>query len=440
MIEQPGRFHLGYRYDTATGQRTEEPVLLGMRDWMAGVICLGASGAGKTDLCARALEEVLLQAIPAIVLDTRGDLASRSFNTVGARSRVLADRAVFRVYTPGSTAGLAVNALHSLHPPTALGDLTWARHTNVLREYAALVVSGLLALAGVEPATGQDGEHERREHILLATIFESAWRAGLPLDLELLIRMIQNPPVQRIGAFDLNTFYPRSERASLTLALSRLAASPALGAWQQGEPLDIAALLQPLRNGGTNPAGRTRANIFNLAPLRDAERHFLVMVLLAHLLLWARTHAATSVLHCLFCIDGADGLYLPTAGHDPAGTAADAPAAGVSATRVTSTSTALSTVLHQGGTAGVGMLLTARDPSGLDLGKLKGIYTGTYLVGHYPEASWCTRVLENLKAAGAPIEPDELLPLVSRMPPRVFLAASAANERRVSDAVRPFVL
>ncbi len=71
-----------------------------------------------------------------------------------------------------------------------------------LRERASAVVSGLLSLLGRDADPLQS-----REHILLATIVETAWNAGQNLDMAALINAIQKPAFDRIGAFDLDTFF-----------------------------------------------------------------------------------------------------------------------------------------------------------------------------------------------------------------------------------------
>ena len=422
MIEQPGKLHLGYIYDTTSGERTEEPYLLSMRDLLAGAVCLGAAGVGKAGLGMCVLEEALLQNIPALVVDPNGELANLFAKPIAEVSRrraelaewdmdesrilTLADRAVFQIYTPGGDTGLPVNVWQSLNPPpfsssSLSSGLTWADHAEALRTHIAQVVSGLLALAGIEsdPAQG-------REHILLAAIFESAWRAGLPLDVSLLMRMIQDPPLSRIGAFDMDVFYPKAERAALALVLNNIAMMPSFGAWQTGAPLDIAALLKPLRDGGSNPAGKTRANIFNLAQLNAAERQFFLTLFVSELLLWMHTHAGASFLRCVVYLDAVSGLHSPFPG-DPL------------------TTTSIGAVIQQGRAAGVGLLLSAQDPAGLDYAGLAGI--GAWFIGNIRTTAQRASLLDGLKSAGVQMERDDMERLLGRLPARVFAALSASG-------------
>ena len=75
-----------------------------------------------------------------------------------------------------------------------------------------------------------------REHILVATILDRAWRANRDLDLGALVQLIQTPGIERVGVIDLESFFPARARASLAMSLNNMLASPSLGAWLDGEP------------------------------------------------------------------------------------------------------------------------------------------------------------------------------------------------------------
>ena len=73
--------------------------------------------------------------------------------------------------------------------------------------------------------------------------------------------------------FDLETFYPAKERLQLAMALNNLIAAPGFAAWMQGEPLDVQRLL-------FTTEGKPRIAIISIAHLSDAERMFVVTLLL----------------------------------------------------------------------------------------------------------------------------------------------------------------
>jgi hypothetical protein len=404
------------------------------------------TGTGKTGLGIVALEEALLQGVPCIILDPKGDItnlalnfpeldgpsftrwidadeAARQGTSVDAlasktaqnwrdglaqwgispeRLVALRDRVVFDVYTPGSDAGIPVNILQSLNPPR---DASWRKNAEALRERIAQTVSALLALAGID-----SDPVKSREHILLATIFESAWRAGQPLSIESLIYMIQQPPVQRVGAFEMDVFYPRDDRFDLAMAINNLAASPSFASWTQGRPLDIEVLVRPDRTrGGVNPLGRTRASIFYLAHLDDAERQFFVTLLLSQLVLWMRGQSGTTQLRCLVYFDETYGYCPPFPRNPP-------------------TKQPLMSIVKQGRAAGLGLFLATQNPADLDYKSLSNI--GTWFIGRLRTGRDRDRALEGLEGAGAGFDRDRFESALSMLPPRVFLVQSASGEPR----------
>jgi len=72
--EQLGSFYLGSTYDVATKQ-TGEPVMYDSRDLTTHAVCVGMTGSGKTGLCLALIEEALIDGVPVIAIDPKGDLA-----------------------------------------------------------------------------------------------------------------------------------------------------------------------------------------------------------------------------------------------------------------------------------------------------------------------------------------------------------------------------
>ena len=445
MIDQPGRLYLGREFFPSSQQTSDEPFTIALRDLITHAVCLGMTGTGKTGLGISVLEELLLQGIPLIIIDPKGDItnlaltfpafASSDFkpwltedeaahsqitlDELAARTaqkwreglagsgigpervQALRDRANVRIFTPGSDAGIAVNPLQDLNPPPAI---PWATGAEMLRERIAQICSAVLELAGI-----QADPMKSREHILLATLFEAAWRAGQSVDMALLIRMIQDPPVNKIGVFDMDVFYPRADRFKLAMALNALVASPSFAAWQSGAPLDISDLLKPVREPGSiNPAGRTPANMFYLAHLGDAERQFFVTLLLSQLVLWMRSHTGTSTLRCLVYFDEVFG-YLPPSRNPP-------------------TRTPLMTLVKQGRAAGLGVFLATQNPADLDYKALSNI--GTWFIGRLRTERDRMRALEGLESAGIGFDRETFEGPLRVLPPRTFLTQTASSEPR----------
>jgi Helicase HerA, central domain len=302
----------GFRLGTTAAG---EPFVLDPRDLTTHGVIVGMTGSGKTGLAIVLLEEALTAGVPALVLDPKGDmgnilltfpdLAPESFrpwvNESDARAAglsvdefaaktaadwakglaasgigadqiaALRDAAELTVYTPGSTAGVPMNLIGSLQAP----PLSWETEAEALRDEIEGTVSSLLGLVGItaDPLAS-------REHVLLANLIEHAWRAGRDLDLAALIGDVQRPPLRKLGVFEVDAFFPAKEREELALRLNGLVASPSFAAWNEGAPLDPAALL--------GEPGKPRAAIVYLAHLSDEERQFVVTLVLSKVVTWMR--------------------------------------------------------------------------------------------------------------------------------------------------------
>ena len=122
---------------------------------------------------------------------------------------------------------------------------------------------------GIEPPI-----HQSREHILISTILDAAWKAGRDLDLADAHRA--DPDAARHAASACWISSPsirrRSGSSSRWRSTTSLAA-PGFAAWMEGEALDIDAHAR-------TPEGKPRISIFSIAHLGDAERMFFVSLLL----------------------------------------------------------------------------------------------------------------------------------------------------------------
>jgi hypothetical protein len=404
-FERLGAFYLGRCYDMASGTRREDLVLYDSKDLVTHGVCVGMTGSGKTGLCLAILEEAAIDAVPVIAIDPKGDLGNllltfpalepedfrpwineddaRRKNVTaeqyaesearkwraglavwgqdGARIARLRAAADFAIYTPGSTAGLPLSILRSLDaPPQAL------RHGREhFAERVTSTVTGLLTLIGVDADPVRS-----REHILLSTIIGRAWSEGVSLDLATLIQQIQQPPVQRVGVLDLESFFPASERFHLAATFNNVLAAPGFNAWLAGEALDIDRLLY-------TPAGQPRVSIVSIAHLGDRERMFVVSLLLNELLGWMRTQPGTTSLRVLLYMDEVFG-YFPPVANPPS----KAP---------------LLTLLKQARAFGVGVLLATQNPVDLDYKGLSN--AGTWWLGRLQTERDKARVLDGLEGA-----------------------------------------
>jgi hypothetical protein len=427
--EKLGAFYLGRIFDAATNKTADEPLLYDSRDLTTHAVCVGMTGSGKTGLCLSLLEEAAIDGIPAICIDPKGDLGNLllSFPQLSAqdftgwvdsgeaaRRNLSVDQyaaqvaqqwqaglaewdqtpdriAKFRsavdiaIYTPGSDSGLPLSVLQSLAPPPAELMADGAAFS----ERVSTVVSGLLTLLG------RDADAlKSRDHILLSNLLEHSWRAGRAVDLAGLVAAVQKPPLEKLGALDLETFFPARERMDLALAINNLLASPRFAAWTRGEALDAQRLL-------FTPEGKPRISIISIAHLGDAERMFVVTLLLNEMIGWMRRQPGTSSLRALLYMDEIFGYFPPTA-NPPS-------------------KPPMLTLLKQARAYGLGCVLATQNPVDLDY---KGLgNTGTWLIGRLQTERDRDRLLDGLSSALAGKGPDrsELATLLGSLTQRVFL-------------------
>jgi hypothetical protein len=406
-FEKLGVFYLGRPYELGAKQSKPGWLLYDSKDLVTHAVCVGMTGSGKTGLCIGLLEEAAIDGIPALIIDPKGDLANlmltfphlrgedfapwineddarkkglsqgdfaaqqaelwkkglSEWGQSGERIQKLKDAAEFVVYTPGSNAGVPVSIMKSFAAPSQeiLDD------AELLRERVSNTTTSLLGLIGVEA-----DPIKSREHILLSTILDQAWRKGLDLDLAALIQQIQTPPLSKVGVLDLDSFYPSKDRFALAMQLNNLLAAPGFSAWLEGEALDVGQMLH-------SPGGKPRIAIFSIAHLTDAERMFFVTLLLSQTLGWVRAQSGTTSLRAILYMDEIFG-YFPPVANPPS----KAP---------------LLTLLKQARAYGLGVVLATQNPVDLDYKGLAN--TGTWFIGRLQTERDKARVLEGLEGASA---------------------------------------
>jgi hypothetical protein len=425
-FEKLGLFYLGRQYDVELRRISDEVVLYDSRDLVTHAVCVGMTGSGKTGLCLSLIEEAVIDGIPVLAIDPKGDLSNllltfpqltakefrpwvdeeearrrgqtpdalasaeaerwkaglAEWGQDGARIDRLRSAAEFVIYTPGSRVGQPVSILSSFEAPPAgsAGD-------EAIGDRAGATATSVLSLAGV------DAQPRSREHTFLARLFSDAWSGGQGLDLPSLIQQVQSPPFGKVGVLDLEAFFPAKERFDLAMRLNGLVAAPDFATWMEGTPLDPARLLYTAE-------GRPRVAVFSIAHLGDAERMFFVSLLLNQVVAWMRGLSGTSSLRALVFMDEIFG-YLPPVANPPS----KAP---------------LLTLLKQARAFGVGVVLATQNPVDLDYKALAN--TGTWFLGRLQTERDKARLLDGLEgAAGGGLDRAEMDRLLSALEKRVFL-------------------
>lgn len=430
-FEKLGVFYLGRAYDMAQAKAKDDLLLYDSKDLVTHAVCVGMTGSGKTGLCISLIEEAAIDSVPAILIDPKGDLGNllltfpqlrgedflpwinlddarqkglspqeyadqqaqmwqkglAAWGQDGARIQRLRDAADFAIYTPGSNAGIPISILKTFSAPgQAVVD-----DNETMRNRVSSTVTSLLGLLGIDADPLQS-----REHILLSTILDHAWRGGQDLDLPTLIQQVQTPPITKIGVLDLESFYPSKDRFGLVMAINNLLASPGFSAYMEGQALDISNILY-------TPQGKPRISIFSIAHLSDPERMFFVSLLMNEVLSWMRSQSGTTSLRALLYMDEIFG-YLPPISNPPS-------------------KLPLMTLLKQARAFGVGLVLATQNPVDLDYKALSN--TGTWFIGRLQTERDKARLLDGLEGAsaatGSEFNRDDMDKIISSLGNRVFL-------------------
>jgi len=403
--EKLGVFYLGRPVSAGTGEAAAEPFLYDSRDLTTHAFCVGMTGSGKTGLCVTLLEEAALDGIPAIAIDPKGDLGNlrltfpklrpadfrpwideseaarhgrtpqehaswtadlwreglRGSGQDGARIERFRSSVETTIYTPGSRVGRPLRVLGSLAAPAA----AVREDPDALRDRVIGTISSLLTLLDIDADPVKS-----REHIVLSRILAEHWERGDDLDLGALIRALQNPPFERVGVIDLESYFPAKQRFELATTLNSLLASPGFESWMEGEPLDAGRLLYTTE-------GKPRLSILSIAHLSERERMFFVTLLLAEVVSWMRAQEGTSSLRALLFMDEVFG-YFPPLGNPPA-------------------KPLMLTLLKQARAYGLGVVLATQNPVDIDYKGLSNC--GTWFLGRLQTERDKARVLDGLAGA-----------------------------------------
>ena len=161
IYEKLGLFYLGKDVDKTTMEATEALTLLKNKNFTTHAAIIGMTGSGKTGLGVGIIEEAAIDNIPSIVIDPKGDMgdlcltdpsfSSASFepwvkdeakakeSDVGEYAKKISamwkegiessgqnaqrvekfHQVKKTIYTPGSSAGVAINIMSSLETPPA---------------------------------------------------------------------------------------------------------------------------------------------------------------------------------------------------------------------------------------------------------------------------------------------------------------------------------
>jgi len=428
--EKLGLFYLGKDVDKTSMEATEALTLLKNKNFTTHAAIIGMTGSGKTGLGVSIIEEAAIDNIPSIIIDPKGDmgdlcLADSTFSAKNFEPWV-ADEAKAKdadvneyalkisnmwkegieswgqsververfqnvkktIYTPGSSAGVAINIMSSLEtpPPEIMED------SDTFSSYLKSTTVSLLSLVGIvaDPL-------DSKEYILLAQIMTKAWLADEDMSIESMIGKIINPSFKKIGVLPLDDFYPQDARFKLATKFNSLIASPSFSLWLKGDNLDIQKLLY-------DENGKAKIAIFSISHLNDDERMFFVTLLLNKYIAWMRRQSGTSALKTLLYMDEIFGFFPPT--------------------KNPPSKEPMLLLLKQARAFGVGIVLSTQNPVDLDYKGLSNI--GTWFIGRLQTTQDIDRVIDGLGGQiGSSFNKSEIKNLLANLQKRTFFLKSA---------------
>jgi len=438
FIEAPTNFYLGRTFDPESNRLDDDVVYYDSRDLTTHALVVGMTGSGKTGLCINLLEEAVLDNIPSIIIDPKGDItnllltfpqlqandfkpwiqpdeAQRAGMDLDSYASDVASRwksglgkwgivperlawyqkaAKFSVYTPGSDAGLPISILASLRAPS---QQEWQMGQEGIRERINGITTAILSLAGISAEPVKD-----REHVIVSNIIEYNWRMGKDMTLEDVIMQIQSPPFEKLGVFSVDEYMSEKKRYNLAMEMNNIIASPSFQSWMQGEPLDIQKLLY-------QPNGRPKVSVFYIAHLNDTERMFITTLILEAMLSWMRTLSGTTSLRALLYIDEMYGYFPPHPKNPP-------------------TKKPLMSMLKQARAFGVGLIMATQNPGDLDYKGLTNM--GTWFIGRLQSDNDLKKIMagiQSMASADEGLDAKDVERMIADIKPRVFLMRNVHN-------------
>jgi hypothetical protein len=376
---------------------TNADVTVATDDLVTHGVIVGMTGSGKTGLGIGLIEECLDAGIPALIIDPKGDLTNLALafpglsgpefepwvdpaqaKDVGIPAFAAQQAAMWKeglalwgiaepqlaqykssfdlaIYTPGSNAGIPLNVLGSLQAPQTDDQ-------EVVTDEIEGYVTSLLSVVGI-PADPLSS----REHILLSNLIATAWAAGENIDLPTLLARVLQPPLRKLGVFELDEFFPPAERQAFAMRLNAVLAAPSFASWITGEPIDIASMLW-------TPDGKPRCAIVTTAHLSDEDRLSATSLILSKLVTWMRRQSGTTDLRALLYMDEVAG-YLPPTANPP-------------------TKKPIMLLMKQARAFGLGVVLSTQNPVDIDYKAIGN--AGTWLIGRLTTERDKARLLEGM--------------------------------------------
>ncbi len=354
-------------------------------------VILGASGSGKTVQCKTIIEEAILNDIPVIAIDPKGDISALGINfpllkvedALPFVQAEAADAGVDATELATKTVTLYTEKLTQVYGTLEVAIATMTRYAKKVRvicvtpknpagaqvsetpeferstddEMTDLNIQRLLDQCGFKNVLDTD-----KRVVFLHHLLEYLWGKGKKkvVTLKLLIENILNPPIDKVGMISVDQFVPKAVLSEMANRLNSLMLKAA-----PGVPLEIETLLDLARQH-TPPhvanlpdlkkEKQTPLIVFDLRGMpEEAERQNFVASVLSAVHRWIWRKGGTKQLRAILYFDELYGFMPPVV--------------------KTPCKQGLLTLIKQARTFGLGIVLATQNPGDLDYRALANIET-----------------------------------------------------------------
>ncbi|HOI18993.1 MAG TPA: DUF853 family protein [Candidatus Woesearchaeota archaeon] len=381
---------------------------------------LGTTGSGKTVMSKILLEEAMLNGIPVIAIDPKGDVSGICVAREGfdfrpfignnkanaekvaniyiekAKEFELKKEEIFklksiesRIYTPKSSIGEQISLMPDLTAPKNFESLS--KDHTVVADFVEPISESILSLAEIK------GQEKLKSQSLISNIIIHYWKQQNDLNISELIKAILNPPFDTIGSLELNDVITEKNRKKLASQINLLLSSPSKKAMAQGETLDIKELFS-----------KKKLSVFDLRFSGNLEeRQFVVQIILQEIYKFLISSGGNEKLRYILYIDELAGI-LPPPPANPA------------------TKKLLELLIRQSRAFGLGIIIATQNPGDVDYKVFGNI--GTRFIGKLRTDN------DSEKVAGAiGISPSKLKTSLSTLKTGEFILNNS-----VDNSTKPF--
>jgi len=342
----------------------------------------GASGSGKTGQILGMVEENIINGIPTILIDIKGDMS----NIMLQDDLEMQAQIDFRLLTPGADHGEQINIFAGLSKPDRLSNS----------------VSSLLKMIGENYDPIQSNMHA-----FLSKLLEWMHEKKHECNLENIIRFTLEPPFTSFGALELDAAVPQRRRMSLAAKLNTVLVAPSFTMWREGIILNVDELF-----ARPDPS-RTKVTVYSVAHLVDeGERNFAIALLLDEVLSWIRSQEGHDKLRACLVVDECVGIIPPYPANPPS-------------------KRPLMLLLKQARAFGLGLILASQNTKDLDYKALSNCET--WLIGRLTMKRDQDRVIEGL-LSNSSLPKSILEDRISSLKARYFLMVRPGEVCRIYSA------